>query len=214
MMMRLKPKGWSDYQASWLPRDESDDEGSLFEEEGEEDADQGEFIREKDTEMTGDGSDVTTTTDPRGEGTKQNDNDDKMMMDDDDHEDDIEYDSDEEEQEHWDGDLQGDISSDDDEETLKNLLEASKDSAKRARLRALEDENFEYPDEVEFPEDVEARRRFAKYKGLKSFRTSPWDPKENLPRDYARAFALASYKRLGKRSKEYCGVVSCRVYGN
>ena len=65
--------------------------------------------------------------------------------------------SDEEEQEHWDGDLQGDISSDDDEETLKNLLEASKDSAKRARLRALEDENFEYPDEVEFPEDAEAR---------------------------------------------------------
>ena len=203
MMMRLKPKGWSDYQASWLPRDESDDEGSLFEEEGEEDADQGDFIREKDTEMIGDGSDVTTTTGPRGEGTKQNDNDDKMMMDDDDHEGDIEYDSDEEEQEHWDGDLQGDISSDDDEETLKNLLEASKDSAKRARLRALEDENFEYPDEVEFPEDVEARRRFAKYKGLKSFRTSPWDPKENLPRDYARAFALASYKRLGKRSKEY-----------
>ena len=56
----------------WLPRDESDDEGSLFEEEGEEDADQGDFIREKDTEMTGDGRDVTTTTGPRGEGTKQN----------------------------------------------------------------------------------------------------------------------------------------------
>jgi pre-rRNA-processing protein TSR1 len=198
MMMRLKPKGWSDYQASWLPRDESDDEGSLFEEDGEEDADQGDFIREEDAEMDDGGAKTTKENDGNND-----DGDDEMMMTDDHEEGDIEYASDEEEQEHWDGDLQGDISSDDDEETLKNLLEASKDSAKRARLRALEDENFEYPDEVEFPEDVEARRRFAKYKGLKSFRTSPWDPKENLPRDYARAFALASYKRLGKRSKEY-----------
>ena len=224
VMMRLKPKAWSDYQASWLPRDESDDEGSLFEEEDEEDADQGDFIREEDAKM--DDDDDNDDTDGGGDGgggnerttkttamtistgkgtTNQNEsNGDEEMMTMDDHEEgDIEYDSDEEEQEHWDGDLQGDISSDDDEETLKNLLEASKDSAKRARLRALEDENFQYPDEVEFPEDVEARRRFAKYKGLKSFRTSPWDPKENLPRDYARAFALASYKRLGKRSKEY-----------
>ena len=47
--------------------------------------------------------------------------------------------------------------------------------------------------------DVAARIRFQKYRGLKSFRTSVWDPKENLPYDYARIWQFENFDRTRKR---------------
>ncbi|KAA1471843.1 ribosome biogenesis protein tsr1 [Dentipellis sp. KUC8613] len=64
----------------------------------------------------------------------------------------------------------------------------------RSRQREEQDD-LEFPDEVDTPKDVPARTRFQRYRGMRSFRTSPWDPYENLPRDYARIFQFEDFKR-------------------
>jgi pre-rRNA-processing protein TSR1 len=69
----------------------------------------------------------------------------------------------------------------------------------RLELLRAERENAMFPDEVDTPQDTPARIRFQKYRGLKSFRTSPWDPRENLPRDYARIFQFENFSRTKKR---------------
>ncbi|KAH9935766.1 ribosome biogenesis protein tsr1 [Fomitopsis serialis] len=69
-----------------------------------------------------------------------------------------------------------------------------------------EKDDLAFPDEIDTPLDVTARTRFQRYRGLRSFRTSPWDPYENLPREYARIFQFEDYKRteraVRKRAEE------------
>ncbi|KAL1194958.1 hypothetical protein V5N11_030490 [Cardamine amara subsp. amara] len=81
----------------------------------------------------------------------------------------------------------------DDEDLTEEQI---KDEIKKIKEAHAADEEF--PDEVETPIDIPARRRFAKYRGLKSFRTSSWDPNESLPQDYARIFAFDNVTRTQK----------------
>jgi len=80
----------------------------------------------------------------------------------------------------------------------------------RGRQREERDDR-EFPDEVDTPRDVPARTRFQRYRGLGSFRTSPWDPYENLPRDYARIFQFEDFKRtervVRRRAEEEGGAI-------
>ncbi|EIE25675.1 DUF663-domain-containing protein [Coccomyxa subellipsoidea C-169] len=73
----------------------------------------------------------------------------------------------------------------------------------KQRWREQQDDVM-FPDEVDTPRDIGARVRFAKYRHLKSWRSSGWDPKESLPREYSQVFAFQNHKRAHKR----CGTIA------
>lgn len=75
-------------------------------------------------------------------------------------------------------------------------MEEEREALEKIKLSRV---NSEFPDEIDTPMDQAARIRFQKYRGLRSFRTSPWDKMENLPVEYARIFQFEDMKRTMKK---------------
>lgn len=68
----------------------------------------------------------------------------------------------------------------------------------RASRKTEAEEDLEFPDEIELSPNVLARERLAKYRGLKSLRTSEWNTEEDKPyepSDYPRLLQVPDYKK-------------------
>ena len=75
-----------------------------------------------------------------------------------------------------------------------NRISVEERKALLEQRRKEQQEHSEFPDEVQINEDEKARERFARYRALKSFKTSAWDPKENLPESYSSIYHFSSFK--------------------
>lgn len=82
---------------------------------------------------------------------------------------------------------------DDENDEDNDLFMVDDDDVVQAQKRQDDEENMTFPDEVDIPTDQPARVRFARYRGMKSLRTSAWDPEESLPSDYARLFQFKDF---------------------
>lgn len=163
------PKGTSDYQASWIV-DEDEENGDIDDESSDEDDDDDDMMDEA---MEGDG-DEDLQSQEAGSGCASDDEDT------------------EEEEELCPSERAGADQRYDD-----NMDKAAEEEGLQRYREARAHEMF--PDEVDTPLETPARIRFQRYRGLKSFRASPWDPMENLPPEYSRIFQFQSFERTRRR---------------
>ena len=90
-------------------------------------------------------------------------------------------------------------------EAFDNLApeeEAEQLEAYRKQRRDEAKEDLEFPDEIELHPHVLARERLARYRGLKSLRTSTWDTDEDKPHEpeeWSRLLEIADYKSAKNR---------------
>jgi pre-rRNA-processing protein TSR1 len=80
--------------------------------------------------------------------------------------------------------------------------EAQQLEAYRASRKTEEEEDREFPDEIELHPQTLARERLARYRGLKSLKTSNWETEEDRPHepeDWRRLLQVADYK--GSRNR-------------
>lgn len=81
--------------------------------------------------------------------------------------------------------------------------EAAELAEYRASRKNEAEEDLEFPDEIELHPNVVARERLARYRGLKSLKTSHWETSEDRahePEEWNRLLQVPDYKRAKKQA--------------
>lgn len=81
--------------------------------------------------------------------------------------------------------------------------EAAQLEAYRSQRRNEAEDDLEFPDEIELLPNVLARERLARYRGLKSLKTSRWETGEDKayePEDWNRLLQIPDYKKAKKQA--------------
>ena len=89
--------------------------------------------------------------------------------------------------------------SEEEEEEESEELEMSEEEKQTIEFEERTKDDLDFPDEVNTPSDQPARTRFQKYRGLASFRTSQWDPYENLPVTYGKLYEFKEQNHIIKK---------------
>ncbi|KAN0045316.1 hypothetical protein ACTA71_005693 [Dictyostelium dimigraforme] len=181
---KLVPKGTSGYQSSWYLDNESGDE--------EEENFENEDLDMNDNEMGEEEQEEMGEEEQEIEGEEEQEEQEEL--------------EEVKESNKWKGikhksqitdELLKDSDDDDDDDDENKEESESEDEEER---KQLQQDEILYPDEVDTPGNVPSRIRFSKFRGLKSFRSSPWDVKENLPIDYAKIFQFHSFNQSMRAS--------------
>jgi len=80
--------------------------------------------------------------------------------------------------------------------------EAAQIEEYRKSRKTEEDEDLEFPDEIELHPNVNARERLIRYRGLKSLRNSTWETEEDRPyepEEWQRLLDISDYKRTATK---------------
>ncbi|XP_049848585.1 pre-rRNA-processing protein TSR1 homolog [Schistocerca gregaria] len=83
------------------------------------------------------------------------------------------------------------------DDRMKNMRAIAAD-----RKDEVKEVNFHLAGEIELPYGQLAQDVLREYRGMKSFRTSTWNPREELPIDYARIFQFSNFKKLHRHILE------------
>lgn len=96
-----------------------------------------------------------------------------------------------------DDDLEESEEDDDGEEMEDDEMDWEEEKKQMEIMKAARTE-AEFPDWIDTPMEQPAKVRFQRYRGLQSFKKSPWDPNENLPKEYSKIFQFQNFRHVYK----------------